>query len=120
METKVFEIRDHLTFFPAIAISTSSDNEQEQYLLSRAGYASEGTTVIFFHAHDIKKIQYSPYHWRDRTYQNAHKYIKDNWDKLEGGEVIDVQYILGETDTPKVSEAVIDPTYLDRQGENET
>lgn len=108
MKTKVFEIRDSGTFFPAIAIQLEGQNIQEQYLLSRAGYGKvpqeQRQYVLFMHAHDVSRCQYDPFRWGDRTFQTAHEYIKTNWDALAGGDVIDVQYILGETEKPKTSE----------------
>ena len=34
----------------------------------------------------------------------AHHYIIEHWDKLRDGDVVDVSFILGETQQPKVSE----------------
>lgn len=34
----------------------------------------------------------------------AHKYIEENWDALKDGDVVCVEHILGERETPKVSE----------------
>lgn len=47
-----------------------------------------------------------PYAWgqNPRTKYVAHKYIIENWDKLSTGDVVYVETILGERDTPKVSE----------------
>gem|GEM_PF-2943358 len=52
------------------------------------------------------RMTYDPYDWSGtpRTYREAHKYIKQNWGILESGDVIDVEFILGETDTCKISE----------------
>lgn len=35
----------------------------------------------------------------------AHKYIQQHWDELQSGEVVDVEYILGETTVKKESDA---------------
>ena len=34
----------------------------------------------------------------------AHNYIIEHWHELKDGDVVDVQFILGETKAPKVSE----------------
>ena len=47
---------------------------------------------------------YDPYSWGDRTYSVAHNYIQEHWDEIKAGDVIDVEYILGETPEPKLSE----------------
>jgi hypothetical protein len=36
----------------------------------------------------------------------AHKYLQENWDSVQNGQVLDVEYILGETDSPKISERI--------------
>jgi len=38
MQTKLLEIRDRATFIPVLAIQCLPGNEEERYLLSRAGY----------------------------------------------------------------------------------
>jgi hypothetical protein len=35
----------------------------------------------------------------------AHDYIRNNWPTLKDGDVIDVEFILGETNERKISEA---------------
>ena len=35
---------------------------------------------------------------------SAHRHIELNWDTLNSGDVIDVEFIRGEVDAPKVSE----------------
>ena len=44
-----------------------------------------------------------PYHWQDRTMQTAHLHIRHNWATLRSGDVVDVEFILGERVTPKPS-----------------
>ena len=111
MKTKLFEVRDRLTFIPVIAIQLDPDYEEERYLLSRSGY---GPTPIQQRSYVLLARTYGdngqtgiscdPYTWGDRTMSNAHKYLIKNFDELESGAVIDVEYILGETAIPKVSE----------------
>ncbi len=38
--------------------------------------------------------------------QVAHLYVDEHFDDLKDGDVIDVEYILNETDKPKISERV--------------
>ncbi len=111
MEVKAFELRDIGTFVPSLAIRVNPHNEAERYLISRAGYGpdpdSQGQYIIFMGLHDLQ-AHYSPHDWgsANRTRTVAHQYIVDHWDELEHGQVIDVQFILGETDAPKLTEAV--------------
>lgn len=110
MITKLFEIRDRATFIPAIAIKTEPAGEAERYLLGRAGY---GTKVEHQAAHVLlarlvgnTQMLSDLDDWGGRTMPIAHEYIKAHFDELETGAVVDVQYILGERDRPKESEAV--------------
>jgi hypothetical protein len=47
---------------------------------------------------------YDPHNWNDRTKQVSHKWIQDNWDDINDGDVIDVEFILGESTVKKTSE----------------
>lgn len=115
MQAKALEIRDRATFIPALAIdmnpkalSAEDENWAEQrYLLRRAGYACDGKPIIvltYMHAKD--KAFYNPFDWPEnpRTMRAAHIYIQENWRKLKDGDVIDVEFILGEKTEKKISE----------------
>lgn len=119
MNTKLFEIRDSGTMIPVMAtliwpaLTNADVSPQEEYLMRRAGYGV-GRCVILCRLECSgcdRNATYDPYAWGGgaRTYPVAHSYIIDNWDKLESGEVIDVEFILGETTTKKVSEALSYP-----------
>lgn len=107
MTIKLFEVRDAGTFIPAIAIKCNPADESERYSLGRTGYGTlpenQASYVIFGRLDDLELTR-DAYSWDNRTMHNAHVYVRDNFDTLESGEVIDVEYILGETDSPKVSE----------------
>lgn len=53
-----------------------------------------------------KKMECDPYAWGDRTWTVAHVFIEANWDNLKDGDVIDVEHILGESTTKKLSERI--------------
>jgi hypothetical protein len=102
---KLLEIRDKGTFLPMFAFSTTVGTSQEQWLLRRAGYAYDSPCIMFgYLGQSGQKACYDPYDWNDRTKQTAHHYIEKNWDKIRSGDVIDVEFILGETTEPKISE----------------
>jgi len=106
MEVKVLEVRDRNTFIPVICIRPVPDNEAQRYLLRRDGYSGEATErcIIMIDA-QCRGVAYDPYEWRDvRTKRTAHYWIERNWHELKDGDVIDVEFILGETKEPKVSE----------------
>lgn len=109
MQTKLFEIRDRATFIPMLGIRLGSSNKEERFLLSNAGFGrmplEQNQYVLLARLDCNNGINYDPYHWGgSRTYQTAHNYIIQHWEELESGDVIDVEYILGETKTRKTSE----------------
>lgn len=56
---------------------------------------------------DGVKAEYDPYSWGpSRTLRVVHGHIIQHWDELKSGDVIDVEFLLGERPEPKVSEQV--------------
>ena len=105
MISKCLEVRDKMTFIPVVAINTAPSCVGQRYLLRRAGYAPEGATIILVNLNDCRANN-DPYGWpSSRTFTVAHEYIEKNFDQLDDGDVVDVEFILGETSAPKNSEA---------------
>lgn len=118
MIVKALELRDRGTFIPLLAIDMqptleagSSAQRAQQYLLRRCGYACDGHPNIAITPMrcDGDKCSNDPHYWGDRTYRVAHEYIITHWNELKNGDVIDVQFILGETATPAISERTTFP-----------
>jgi hypothetical protein len=105
MIVKLLEVRDRKTFVPVYAISTQPSNEGQGYLLRRCGFAYGGQ-IIVARLNGGGKSTCAPYEWGDRTMQAAHLYIEQNFHALSDGDVVDVEFILGETSEPKISERV--------------
>jgi hypothetical protein len=109
MEVKCLEVRDAGTFIPVICIRPVPDNEGQRYLLRRDGYRGDASEhcIIVIKA-QCRGVSYDPCNWPNdtRTMPNAHGYIKRHWEELKDGDVIDVEYITGETSEPKVSERI--------------
>jgi hypothetical protein len=106
VEIKCLELRDANTFVPVICIRPVADNDAQRYLLRRDGYRADATErcIIMIDA-QCRGCAYDPYHWvGKRTKRTAHAYIEQHWHELADGEVIDVQFILGETLSKKISE----------------
>jgi len=113
MKTLVLEVRDRATFLPVVAIDMNPDGEswydsfaKQRFLLRRAGYVCDGRPIILLTRLHGGPSHYDPYDWGDRTMKVAHNYIEENWITLSDGDVIDVEFILGETAEPKRSEEV--------------
>jgi hypothetical protein len=98
-----------------ICIRPVAENPEQSYLLRRDGYeANERERCIILIDAQCRNAAYDPYDWPGsesgrRTHRVAHSYIQDNWRKLNDGDVVDVQFILGETAAPKVSERITAP-----------
>jgi len=111
METKLFEVRDRMTMIPVMATKLiPARSEAERFLLGWAGYHSNAGQfdgwIVLVHLSSAE-CQNDPYEWTggSRTMHEAHKYIQQHWDELQSGEVVDVEYILGETTVKKESDA---------------
>jgi hypothetical protein len=118
---KALELRDEGTFIALLAVDMNppvpgfirpGEVPQNQiYLLRRCGYPCDGrpNIVITHMSADGRPASNDPYSWGGRTYPVAHKYIIDHWNELKDGDVVDVQFILGETKQPKTSERLTCP-----------
>lgn len=106
MEVKLLEIRDAATFIPVMCVNANSREVPEAWLLRRAGYANDGEPCIILVriAGGSGAAHCDGYSWGDRTFSVAHEHIINNWHRLRSGDVVDVQFILGETTAPKMSE----------------
>lgn len=105
VEIKLFEIRDRATMMPMFAFTTSSDLTEQSWLLAGAGYSPNSDLVMFgYLAQSGMPACYDHYDWNDRTKKVAHEYIQKHWHELKNGDVIDVEFILGESPEKKISE----------------
>lgn len=116
MIVKTFEVRDRGTCIPVLAVRMAPDagsNPAERYLLRRAGYDPDSPPLIALSYLRTfgETITYNPTDWgtRTRTMRVAHDYISNHFDELDNGVVVDVEYILGESAAPKVSDAFWTP-----------
>lgn len=106
MKALALEIRDEWTFMAVLAVDMNPANDAQHWLLRRCGYPADGPPNIALTMLDANgsKMWNDPYAWGGRTWPVAHHYIIDHWHELQDGDVIDVQFILGETAAPKKSE----------------
>lgn len=110
MQCKTFELRDSGTFVPVLAIKLEPGCEEDRYLLGRTGYGTDPKVqskyvLMCGLSGGEDKITCDPYDWgENRTRHFAHKYIIEHFDSLKSGEVIDVEFILGEKPNKKKSE----------------
>lgn len=111
MEVKAFEIRDKATFIPVVAVRLESAFDAELYLMARAGY--RGTAYTLLTRLSDLKTEYDANVWGGRTMPIAHSHIHILFHELESGSVIDVEFILNETQKPKKSERFYDDSSIE-------
>lgn len=108
---KLFEIRDRATFIPVFAFRTfpPGSSEAERYLWRRSGYGD--SNLIMVGRLDGYGCQFDPFEWGGgaRTMNTAHQYIENHFDELASGDVVDVEFILGEKPEKKLSERITHP-----------
>lgn len=112
MKMKILEIRDSMTFFLVLCVDMNPEmpfSVYQRWALRRYGFpCSHVPNILMTHLEADGHATNDPYYWGDRTRQTAHKYITEHWKELEEGDVVDVEFILGETKAPKVSERIAD------------
>jgi hypothetical protein len=108
MEVKLLEVRDRMTFVPMLALKPVPHNEEERYLLARAGYGrspDDQSEYVLLARLDGGELHYDSCAWHNqRTCGTIHRWLQGHWAEVQSGDVVDVEFILGETSTPKVSE----------------
>ena len=114
---KLFEVRDVGTNISVLAVAipltgivrgdycmviTEEKRQQLMAIMGNAGW--HGAGIIHYVVHmSAQKCAYDAFEWgsTNRTMFTAHSHIAKHWETLESGDVIDVQYILGESAQPK-------------------
>lgn len=104
---KTLEIRDCATLIPAFAIKMVPSDEMELFLFKDAGYRSYANPYIILIS--LQAPWYARRYSADwenespRTMMTAHKYIEENFHILKNGDVIDVEFILGEKERKSIN-----------------
>jgi hypothetical protein len=114
MIAKALEVRDSGTFIPVLCVDMNPGvNNEQEYLLHRCGYPCNGRPNILVTRLDGNGSATNDYYaWGDRTFYVAHRHIIEHWHELSDGDVVDVEFILGETSKKKPSEREIMINYL--------
>lgn len=107
MEIKVLEVRDVATTMRVMAIRLAdvTNDIATTEIIKIAGYAPALSNMILVINLGEPRVEYSAYSWRgSRTMRYAHEYIEENFNELKNGDVVDVEFILGETQEKKLPE----------------
>lgn len=110
MNAKTFEIRDSGTFIPVLAVQLEPSCPEDRYLLARSGYGLTRESQREY----VQLVEINGGHGRSecdhfawtgsRTMHVAHRFIRENFDSLDSGAIVDVEFILGESAVPATSE----------------
>lgn len=103
LDTKIIEIRDSGTHIPVLAIRMLAKSGVQGYYFRRLGFPADGSAIGVVKMDDLDG-NVDPYAWRDRTMATAHHWIYEHFDDLADGDVVDVEFLLGERAEKKVSE----------------
>jgi hypothetical protein len=108
IESKVLEVRDVATRIDALAIRMKGCNPIQHYYFRCCGYPEDGSSIMLMKLYDGKATN-DPYEWPaitgdQRTMPVAHNWIIHHFDELKDGDVVDVAFLLQDTEKPKVSE----------------
>jgi hypothetical protein len=130
LETKLFEVRDSGTFIVVMATrlipiwdnqslrtglftnGVNTNPGKEAWLLHRVGLGHPDSYQILMSKIESGESSLDSEYWTresplsrgTRTLTMAHRYIEQTFSQLKSGDLIDVQFIIGETTEPKVSE----------------
>lgn len=109
MTVKLLEIRDRGTAIPALAIRLDTVDDRERWILGRAGFYQHPEAYVLLLL--LNDAPYDPYGHatRARTIPIAHQHLIDHFDEVAPGAVVDVEFLLGESVAPKISEQLTVP-----------
>lgn len=107
MDMRFLEVRDDGTTIPVLAMRMTGTTRAQKGILLRGGFASGHTIVVM--ALSSQAATADLYDWPtlgfgQRTMQTAHHFIERHFDTLRDGDVVDVEFLLGEREAPKVPE----------------
>ena len=113
LDAKLLEIRDRATCIAAIAVRINSaipENDGEEFLLGQEGIIYPSNFVLLY-SFSRDNATLNTYNWGSdtRTMPVVHEELINNWDAYQSGDVIDVRYILKETDAPAESDRFYKP-----------
>ncbi len=111
MDTKLFEIRDYATCVVVCCTLMQSrvddhEHTRAQRILSYKGYNATDPLVLMADITGGRKAEYDPYAWNDRTFQTAHEYISKFWYDLVNTDIVDVEFLRGESEEIKKTDFI--------------
>ena len=104
---KFLEVRADGFFLPMLAVGfypVKNDlTSRETWIINRAGRSGKHTQVILFNL--ISGLSsWNPESWTERETTIVHVHLLENWLDVKSGDVIDINYLLKERKTVRISE----------------
>ena len=120
MISKLIEVRDRGTCVMMMATQLGTDanfedeRSQERWILWHAGYGRDHDDhrsyilLSKLSGGEPNESHTDPFTWSNRrTYTSAHLWIREHFAEIKTGQVVDVEFVLGEVEHPKVSERIM-------------
>ena len=104
LEIKFVEVVDIATCIPCLLLKGKPDNmdNRQSWIWERGGWGdTEGIYLMPIQTPELTK--YDPYDYKDRTFKTVLLHAQQNWNTINDGDVIDVEFVLGEKSAPKES-----------------
>jgi hypothetical protein len=107
MKSVVVIISDKLIEINAIYIVMAADNDDQRKMLVDAGWPQgperyfPGGILIDLNSYEAQSRRRL---WTTRTMRVAHEFLDKHYQTIRDGDIIDIQYILKETTSPKKRE----------------
>lgn len=95
MESKILHLIDDSTSYYVIALNvcqSSTETDADNAFLEAAGYGECG--VVYMIETDSGTCNSNFTEWDNRTLQEAHFFIQENWDNISSGNTIDVRTLI--------------------------
>lgn len=84
------------------------NKQHDAWLGKRPGIkAYDGQPYILLVKLDGVDAEYDPFQWTIGTMPTAHRWLIAHWDEVRSGDVVDVEFLLGQSSAPKVSERAL-------------
>lgn len=104
MASKYFEVRDCGTLIPVIATQLDHHNPIVRRAGFNAGFGPSSQMHVIVTALASLKTYHAQGYIEGRTMSVAAHHIAAKWNDLTCGQVVDVEFILGESNAPKTSD----------------
>ena len=101
-ESKLVAVMDRGTRKPMLTFRLHPEAFEERVMLKTHGFGSEPQEYVFFYDINNGRASYDPYKMGDDfTMAPACSYVRNHWDEVESGALVDAEHIRGETDAPR-------------------